>query len=110
MRELHFLPAGCALVVDCGFSFTHAVPIFDWRVLSSGVRRIDLGGKAMTNWMKEQVSYRCGPGVLPVLMGVSQGKVSAGSRLNRAGAGELGSKAMQEWVFKDWEAGGVCGR
>lgn len=50
---------GCALVVDAGFSFTHAVPIFDWRVLGAGVRRVDLGGKAMTNWMKEQVSYRC---------------------------------------------------
>lgn len=45
-------------MVDAGFSFTHAVPVFDWRVLAAGVRRIDLGGKALTNYMKELVSYR----------------------------------------------------
>lgn len=44
--------------MDAGFSFTHAVPVFDWRVLAAGVRRIDLGGKALTNYMKELVSYR----------------------------------------------------
>ncbi|KAL6778581.1 hypothetical protein ACKKBF_B15355 [Auxenochlorella protothecoides x Auxenochlorella symbiontica] len=50
--------AGCGLVVDAGFSFTHAVPVFDWRVLQPAVRRIDLGGKALTNHMKALVSYR----------------------------------------------------
>ena len=49
---------GCGLVVDAGFSFTHAVPVFDWKVIAAGVRRIDLGGKALTNYMKELVSYR----------------------------------------------------
>lgn len=49
---------GCGLVVDAGFSFTHAVPVFDWRVLQPAVRRIDLGGKALTNHMKALVSYR----------------------------------------------------
>jgi hypothetical protein len=34
------------------------VPVFDWRVLAGAVRRIDLGGKALTNFMKELVSYR----------------------------------------------------
>jgi actin-related protein 6 len=51
--------AGCGVVVDAGFSFTHAVPIFDWRPLPGAIRRIDLGGKALTNFMKEVVSYRC---------------------------------------------------
>ncbi|KAI3426082.1 hypothetical protein D9Q98_008050 [Chlorella vulgaris] len=50
--------AGCGVVVDAGFSFTHAVPIFDWRPLPGAIRRIDLGGKALTNFMKEVVSYR----------------------------------------------------
>lgn len=45
-------------MVDAGFSFTHAVPVFDWRMLAAGVRRIDVGGKALTNLMKELVSYR----------------------------------------------------
>jgi actin-related protein 6 len=51
--------AGVGLVVDAGFSFTHAVPVCDGRVLSDGVRRINLGGKALTNYLKELVSYRC---------------------------------------------------
>ena len=47
-------------MVDAGFSYTHAVPVFDWRALAAGVRRIDLGGKALTNYLKELVSYRRG--------------------------------------------------
>ncbi|KAL0034099.1 hypothetical protein WJX79_008766 [Trebouxia sp. C0005] len=50
--------AGCALVLDAGFSFTHAVPIFSNVVLDSGVRRQNLGGKVLTNYLKELVSYR----------------------------------------------------
>ena len=56
--------AGCALVLDAGFSFTHAVPIFSNVVLDSGVRRQNLGGKVLTNYLKELVSYRQGaPGL-----------------------------------------------
>ena len=36
----------------------YAVPIFDGRVQWPGVRRINLGGKALTNVLKELVSYR----------------------------------------------------
>ena len=43
---------------DCGFSFAHATPIFDGRVLKRGVRRVNIGGKALTNYLKELVSYR----------------------------------------------------
>ena len=50
--------ARAALVLDCGFSATHAVPVFDGRVVRSGVRRINLGGKALTNYLKEVVSFR----------------------------------------------------
>ncbi|XP_056162240.1 actin-related protein 6 [Syzygium oleosum] len=50
--------AQCSLVVDCGFSFTHATPVFQNFTLNYGVKRIDLGGKALTNYLKELVSYR----------------------------------------------------
>ena len=50
--------AKAGVVLDAGFSFTHAAPVFDGRVLPSGVRRINLGGKALTNYLKELVSYR----------------------------------------------------
>ncbi|KAJ0961349.1 hypothetical protein J5N97_000556 [Dioscorea zingiberensis] len=46
------------LVVDCGFSFTHAAPVLQNFTLNYGVRRLDLGGKALTNYLKELVSYR----------------------------------------------------
>ena len=48
----------CGLVIDCGFSATHIVPIFDGNVLLSGVKRINVGGKVLTNYLKELVSYR----------------------------------------------------
>lgn len=46
-------------MVDAGFSFTHALPFFDGQLLPGGVKRINLGGKALTNYFKELVSYRC---------------------------------------------------
>ncbi|CAN8321987.1 unnamed protein product [Cochlearia groenlandica] len=50
--------AQCSLVVDCGFSFTHAVPVLHNLTLNYAIKRIDLGGKAFTNYLKELVSYR----------------------------------------------------
>ncbi|KAJ7978948.1 Actin-related protein [Quillaja saponaria] len=50
--------AQCSLVVDCGFSFTQASPVFQNFTLNYAVKRIDLGGKALTNYLKELVSYR----------------------------------------------------
>ena len=48
----------CCLVVDTGYSFTHIVPYYQGRMLLEGIRRIDIGGKLMTNHLKEIVSYR----------------------------------------------------
>ena len=45
------------VVLDAGYSFTHAVPIFDGRVQPAAVRRIRLGGKLLTNLMKEWVRF-----------------------------------------------------
>eukprot|EP00271_Cylindrocystis_brebissonii_P004517 TRINITY_DN16211_c0_g1_i1.p1 TRINITY_DN16211_c0_g1~~TRINITY_DN16211_c0_g1_i1.p1 ORF type:complete len:478 (-),score=75.71 TRINITY_DN16211_c0_g1_i1:438-1871(-) len=50
--------SSCSLVLDAGFSFTHAVPIFEGCMLTGAVRRLNLGGKALTNHLKELVSYR----------------------------------------------------
>jgi actin-related protein 6 len=47
-----------SLVLDSGFSFTHAVPVVNgWDVLLA-TRRLNLGGKALTNHLKETVSFR----------------------------------------------------
>ena len=45
------------MVVDCGFSFMHPA-FFQNCTVNYGVKKIDLGGKALTNYLKELVSYR----------------------------------------------------
>lgn len=55
-------PLAC-LVVDSGFSFTHIAPYvhsdkYGFLKLKKAVRRIDVGGKALTNHLKEIISYR----------------------------------------------------
>ncbi|XP_020209983.1 actin-related protein 6 [Cajanus cajan] len=50
--------AHCSLVLDSGFSFTHASPVLHNFTLNYAVRRIDLGGKALTNHLKDLVSFR----------------------------------------------------
>ena len=52
------MQAGTGVVVDVGFSFTHVVPFFDGQPLLSAAKRINVGGKALTNYLKELVSYR----------------------------------------------------
>lgn len=49
---------GCGIIVDSGFSFTHTVPIYEGRIVHKACRRIDLGGKALTNLLKETISNR----------------------------------------------------
>ncbi|XP_046845659.1 actin-related protein 6-like isoform X2 [Xenia sp. Carnegie-2017] len=46
------------LVVDCGYSFTHIVPVYQGKILKEGVRRMNIGGKMLTNHLKEIISYR----------------------------------------------------
>ena len=49
---------GCGILVDSGFSFTHTVPLYEGRIIHKACRRIDLGGKALTNLLKETISNR----------------------------------------------------
>ena len=46
------------VVVDSGYSFTHIVPFFKGKAILEGLRRINLGGKHLTNYLKEVISYR----------------------------------------------------
>lgn len=48
----------CCLVVDTGFSFTHIIPYCRSRTMKDGIRRINVGGKLLTNHLKEIISYR----------------------------------------------------
>lgn len=56
--EHHVKQVSCGLVIDSGYSFTHIVPVYKGKVVIAGVLRIDVGGKLLTNHLKEIVSYR----------------------------------------------------
>uniref|UniRef100_A0A8C4PWY1 Actin related protein 6 n=2 Tax=Eptatretus burgeri TaxID=7764 RepID=A0A8C4PWY1_EPTBU len=58
-KYLHEHPSElCCLVVDSGFSFTHIVPFYKGRAIKSGIRRLNVGGKLLSNHLKEIISYR----------------------------------------------------
>lgn len=41
-----------------GFSFTHIIPFVKGERVKQAIRRIDIGGKVLTNHLKEIISYR----------------------------------------------------
>lgn len=55
---LAFSMSGTGVIIDSGFSFTHVVPFVNWAPVAGGIRRVDVGGKALTNMLKECLSYR----------------------------------------------------
>eukprot|EP01126_Amoeba_proteus_P065978 TRINITY_DN9477_c0_g1_i4.p1 TRINITY_DN9477_c0_g1~~TRINITY_DN9477_c0_g1_i4.p1 ORF type:complete len:239 (-),score=44.56 TRINITY_DN9477_c0_g1_i4:544-1260(-) len=58
LNRPEFLKHPGAIVVDTGYSFTHVVPFFDHTKLTYAIRRIDVGGKLLTNYLKEIISHR----------------------------------------------------
>lgn len=56
--DASILPADCLLVVDSGYSHTTVTPVYKGQALQRGIRRLDLGGKHLTNYLKEIVSMR----------------------------------------------------
>ncbi|KAI9836693.1 MAG: Actin- protein 6 [Thelocarpon superellum] len=48
----------CVLVVDSGFSHTTVTPVLRGQAIQGSVRRLDIGGKLLTNYLKELVSIR----------------------------------------------------
>ena len=52
------LPAECLLLIDSGFSHTTVTPLFKGQPIQRAIRRLDIGGKFLTNYLKELVSIR----------------------------------------------------
>ncbi|KAF2133636.1 actin-domain-containing protein [Dothidotthia symphoricarpi CBS 119687] len=50
--------AECMLVIDTSYSDTTILPLYNGKVLQSAVRRITVGGKLLTNYLKELASLR----------------------------------------------------
>ncbi|CAD8112803.1 unnamed protein product [Paramecium sonneborni] len=45
-------------IIDTSHSATYLVPIFDGEIMYSGLRRIDIGGRLLTNQLKENISFK----------------------------------------------------
>jgi actin-related protein 6 len=56
--SLATLPIECLLVIDSGFSHTIVTPVYNGRPLQRAIRRLDLGGKHLTNLLKEVISMK----------------------------------------------------
>lgn len=56
--EEEFPLESCCVIVDTGYSFTHIVPYHEGKKITSALIRIDVGGKLLTNHLKEIISYR----------------------------------------------------
>lgn len=52
------LPMECLLVIDSGYSYTTVTPCFEGRPIHRAIRRLDFGGKHLTNLLKETISIR----------------------------------------------------
>jgi len=50
------VPLECLLVVDAGHSHTTVTPLFQGRPLHAACRRLEIGGKTLTNQMKQLIS------------------------------------------------------
>ena len=48
----------CLLIIDSGYSHTTVTPVFEGRPLQRAIRRLDFGGKHITNLLKEVISVR----------------------------------------------------
>ncbi|KAI8056653.1 actin-like protein ARP6 [Syncephalis plumigaleata] len=48
----------CVLVVDIGYSSTQAIPFLRGQMIHSAIRRLNVGGKFLTNHLKEMISFR----------------------------------------------------
>ncbi|KAH0542193.1 hypothetical protein FGG08_003414 [Glutinoglossum americanum] len=51
-------PVETLLLIDSGFSHTTVTPLVHGRPVQSAIRRLDIGGKLLTNYLKELVSIR----------------------------------------------------
>ena len=56
--QIPVLPAECLLVIDSGFSHSIVTPLYKGRPIQQAIRRLDVGGKLLTNYLKELLSIR----------------------------------------------------
>jgi actin-related protein 6 len=57
-NSLSALPQECLLIIDTSYSDTTILPIYNGQLFQSALRRLTVGGKLMTNYLKELASLR----------------------------------------------------
>jgi actin-related protein 6 len=57
-RAEPLLPAEIILLIDSGYSHTTVTPLIQGRPLQSAIRRLDIGGKLLTNHLTRLLSLR----------------------------------------------------
>lgn len=51
-------PSDFALIIDCGYSATHVIPVLYQRAYWKGVRKLPIGGRQLNGLLKEMISFR----------------------------------------------------
>lgn len=51
-------PSDFCLIIDCGYSSIHVVPVLYQRVYWRGIRKIPIGGRHLNGLLKETIMYR----------------------------------------------------
>lgn len=57
-NSLFSLPQECLLLIDTSYSDTTVLPVYNGQLIQSAVRRLTVGGKLLTNYLKELSSLR----------------------------------------------------
>tara|TARA_R110002003_G_scaffold55_8_gene5034 strand:+ start:31457 stop:32470 length:1014 start_codon:yes stop_codon:yes gene_type:complete len=58
LSPLSSLPQECLLIIDTSYSDTTILPLYNGKLVQSAVRRLTVGGKLLTNYLKELASLR----------------------------------------------------
>lgn len=46
------------MVIESGHSATYFVPIFDGEPINYAIRRVDVGGRLLTKYLKDLITFR----------------------------------------------------
>ncbi|KAF2097699.1 actin-like protein [Rhizodiscina lignyota] len=113
--KLSQLPAECLLLIDSGYSHTTVTPLLHGRPIQNAVRRLDVGGKFLTNALKETLStqyYNVQDDTIPVTeIKESACYVSDDFKRDLDRTWKLGARQRREidysividWVLPDYE-------
>ena len=52
------IPPSCCIILDIGYSASHVLPLKNGQIIWEHVKRIDVGGKLLTNHLKHLISFR----------------------------------------------------